>query len=52
MSPTNVKLCDIFKGFDIPKELSEVCILTTDANSYERTMLITVASDSVIVGLA
>ena len=48
MSPTNVKLCDVFKGIDIPKELSQVCILTTDANSSERTMSVTVTSDKLI----
>jgi len=48
MSPTNVKLCDIFKGFDIPSELNDVCILSTDANSSERTMDITVTSDTII----
>ncbi len=48
MSPTNVKLCDIFKDFEIPKELSDVLIYSTDANSKERTMSVTVNSDKLI----
>ena len=48
MSPTNVKLADIFKGMHIPPELCEVCICSTDANSAERTMAITVMSDKLI----
>ena len=48
MSPTNVKLGDIFKGVEIPDELSEVLIYQTSANSAERSMVITVAAKNVI----
>lgn len=48
MSPTNIKLSDIFKGYDIPSELSEVCIYTTDASSADRSMTVTVTSDTII----
>ena len=48
MSPTNIKLSDIFKGYDIPSELSEVCIYTTDASSADRSMTVTVTSETII----
>ncbi len=48
MSPTNVKLTDIFKGADIPRELSDVYIYSSEANSADRTMSITVLSSELI----
>ena len=48
MSPTTAKLSDLFKGIEIPEELSEVFIYSTDANSVERTMTVTVLSEKII----
>ena len=48
MSPTNVKLADIFKTVQVPPELSDAYIYSSDANSGERTMTITVVSENII----
>ena len=48
MSPTTAKLSDLFKGIEIPEELSDVFIYSTDANSVERTMTVTVLSEKII----
>ncbi|MBQ4630787.1 MAG: PolC-type DNA polymerase III [Clostridia bacterium] len=48
MSPTNVKLSDVFPNCEIPEELSDVCIYTTDANATERTMSVTVQATDII----
>ncbi len=48
MSPTNIKLSDIFVGVDIPDELADLYIYKTDANKQERSMDITVMADGLI----
>ncbi len=48
MSPTSVKLSDIFKGIEIPEELNENYILKTDADSNNRTMDITLSVNKII----
>ncbi|MBR5506973.1 MAG: PolC-type DNA polymerase III [Clostridia bacterium] len=48
MSPTSIKLEDIFKGTEIPSELSSLYIYSSEANSNERTMSITLLSESLI----
>ncbi len=48
MSPTSIKLEDIFKGTDIPSELSSLYIYSSEANSNERTMSVTLLSESLI----
>ena len=48
MSPTSIKLEDIFKGTEIPSELSSLYIYSSEANSNERTMAITLLSESLI----
>ncbi len=48
MSPTSLKLCDIFKGFEIPEALCDVHIFSTDADSQKRSMNITVTSEKII----
>jgi len=48
MSPTNVKLSDLFKDVEISEELSNTYIYKTDANQAERTMDITVISSEII----
>lgn len=48
MSPTNIKLSDIFKGVDIPDELSDLYIYRTDADKKGRSMDITVMADGLI----
>ena len=45
MSPTNVKLSDIFSGIEIPDELNENYILKTDADSSARSMDITLSTE-------
>ncbi|MBO7288898.1 MAG: PolC-type DNA polymerase III [Clostridia bacterium] len=48
MSPTSVRLSDIFKGIEIPEELNENYILKTDADSNSRTMDITLSTNKII----
>ncbi len=48
MSPTSIKLEDVFKGTEIPSELSSLYIYSSEANSNERTMSITLLSESLI----
>ena len=48
MSPTNVKLSDIFTGIEIPEELNENYILKTDADSQNRSMEITLSTEKII----
>ena len=48
MSPTNVKLSDIFTGIEIPEELNENYILKTDADSQNRSMEITLSTERII----
>jgi len=48
MSPTNVKLSDIFSGIEIPDELNENYILKTDADSSARSMDITLSTEKII----
>ena len=48
MSPTTLKLENIFVNADIPDELKEVFVYSTNANSTERTMTIIVSSQKII----
>ena len=48
MSPTIVRLSDIFRGIEIPEELNENYILKTDADSNSRTMDITLSTNKII----
>ncbi len=48
MSPTTLKLENIFTNADIPDELKDVFVYSTNANSTERTMTITVSAQKLI----
>ncbi len=48
MSPTSLKLSDIFKDIEIPQELDNTYIYKTDANSNERSMDITLSTSEII----
>ena len=48
MSPTSLKLSDIFKEMTIAPELEDALIFKTDANQAERTMEITITDTKII----
>jgi len=48
MSPTNLRLTDIFRGTEISEELNNTYVYKTDANQSERSMDITITSDHII----
>ncbi len=48
MSPTTLKLENIFGDTVIPAELADALVYNTSGNASERTMVITVASDKLI----
>ncbi|MBQ7901533.1 MAG: PHP domain-containing protein, partial [Clostridia bacterium] len=48
MSPTTLKLENIFGDTVIPPELADALVYSTNGNASERTMVITVASDKLI----
>ena len=48
MSPTSLKLENIFADTVIPQELKDALVYSTSGNASERTMVITVASQKLI----
>ncbi len=48
MSPTSLKLSDIFKDVEISAELNDALIFKTDANQAERSMDITITDTKII----
>ncbi len=48
MSPTTLKLTDLFPGIDVPGAIKELKILDVTANAQEKAMNITLLSDRVI----
>jgi len=48
MSPTTLKLENLFANAVIPQELSDVTVYNTNANSNDRTMTVTVCSQKLI----
>ena len=48
MSPTNIKLSDIFKDISVPDELCGAYIYKTDADQTERSMDITITDTKII----
>ncbi len=48
MSPTNLKLENVFVDADIPPELSDALIFDTKASASERKMIITLSSQNLI----
>lgn len=48
MSPTKLRLENIFSGAQIPDELSRAVVYKTNASASERTMVITIASEELI----
>ena len=48
MSPTSLKLENIFAETVIPAELKDALVYSTSGNAAERTMVITVASQKLI----
>ena len=48
MSPTNLRLENIFSDAVIPEALSEAVLYDTKANTKERKMIITIASKKLI----
>ena len=48
MSPTSLKLSDIFKDMDLSPELCDALIYKTDANQAERSMDVTITDTKII----
>ena len=48
MSPTSLKLSDIFKDMDLAPELCDALIYKTDANQAERSMDVTITDTKII----
>ena len=48
MSPTTIKLENVFTGASIPDELKSAVIYDTKASASDRKMTVTIASDSLI----
>ena len=48
MSPTNIKLSDMFTGTDIPKILNKAFIFSTNADAANREMAVTLSSSEII----
>ena len=48
MSPTTLKLDKLFANAVIPEQLSDVTVYNTNANSNDRTMIVTVCSEKLI----
>ena len=48
MSPTNIKLENVFTGASVPDELKNAVIYDTKASASDRKMTVTIASDSLI----
>ncbi|MDY3303983.1 MAG: PolC-type DNA polymerase III [Clostridia bacterium] len=48
MSPTNIKLSDMFTGTDIPEILNKAFIFSTNADAANREMAVTLSSSEII----